>query len=448
MTIRYIKKVIGILSALAIFAGIVHGLTYMYRSTSDFRNRILWHDYYKDQGKIENLYLGSSHVYCDIDSRMLTELTGEYCFDMASPELPMNGAFYLLREAERRNELKQVYLEMYYSCTVKMKDKDAIDRWYIRNVHNIDYMKLSENKMAYIWSIAGTDKYMDILFPFSRFREKLGDCDYIKSTMAAKNEISYLTYQDGRKDGNGCIEYLGQGFYGFSRRLTDQEKRFEEECLPESQMIGDKSRQYIDRIIRYCQQREIPITLFVSPINDLQLISTINYDQYVNEVREIADEYEVPFYDFNLVKEKYLPIHQDRYFRDMGHLNVAGAELFTPFFYQVVSGEESENTEYFCDSYADRLRESDPAVYGIYYRNSEKNSETEEQTRTMWVASNRNDGMEYRIILTPKEGEQYTIQDFKENKEFTIPLAEHGICTIVARTGDAPDDVQTLEINY
>lgn len=68
--------------------------------------------------------------------------------------------------------------------------------------------------------------------------------------------------------------------------------------------------------------------------------------------------------------------------------------------------------------------------------------------RTFWVASNRDSGMEYRIIITPNEGEQYMIQDFDENKEFALPMSETGICTIVARMKEIPDDVQTLEINF
>ena len=56
--------------------------------------------------------------------------------------------------------------------------------------------------------------------------------------------------------------------------------------------------------------------------------------------------------------------------------------------------------------------------------------------------------MEYRITLTPNEGEQYVLQDFAENKEFTLSAQEHGICTIEARMADNPEDIQTMEIKY
>ena len=67
---------------------------------------------------------------------------------------------------------------------------------------------------------------------------------------------------------------------------------------------------------------------------------------------------------------------------------------------------------------------------------------------TYHIASNRVEGMEYRVIITPDEGEQYMLQDFAENSEFTIPIEEHGICSIIARMENTPDDVQTLEIRF
>lgn len=196
------------------------------------------------------------------------------------------------------------------------------------------------------------------------------------------------------------------------------------------------------------KKKEIPITLFVSPIYELQLISTENYDNYVNQIREIADEYGVTLYDFNLAKAEYLPIQDVRYFRDIGHLNADGAGMYTKFFHKVVSGDASENKKYFYDSYAEKLQNTAAAVYGIYYRDVEESGQNAGRLRNIWVASNRDEGMEYRIILTPDDSEQYMVQDFSGNKAFTTDKSEHGICTIVYRMKDTPESVQTVEINY
>ena len=47
------------------------------------------------------------------------------------------------------------------------------------------------------------------------------------------------------------------------------------------------------------------------------------------------------------------------------------------------------------------------------------------------IASNRERGLQYQIYLTPEGGETVMIQDFSENKQFNIPMDEHGIGRIV-----------------
>ena len=164
----------------------------------------------------------------------------------------------------------------------------------------------------------------------------------------------------------------------------------------------------------------------------------------------MAAEYDLTVYDFNLAKEAYLTLQDSGYYRDTGHLNQDGAELFTQFFNQVISAEEADRKQYFYDTYQEKLDALAPTVYGTYHIVNGEEMAKREQTEVVWnVASNRDVGMEYRIILTPDEGEAYMIQDFQENKKFTIPMNENGICTIVARMKDFPKtSVQTMEIRY
>ena len=427
------------MAAILVFAGIVHELNYLYREAngSYVWYRILWHNYYEDRGKIDNLYLGSSHVYCDIDPRILNELSGQYNFNLATHAQALNGTFYLLREADRDNKLSHVYLEMYYACSV---NDTAINTGY-RNWNNTDYMEWSLNKIEYMLSNGGLDKCLENFIPFTRYRAKLGDGEYVRQITAYKQREDYQAFRCHGGEGEEYTEYMPQGFRYTTRVYPEYDRSYGQEYVLTDDSIGDKSEQYCRKVIEYCRCKEIPITLFISPINDLQLISTEDYDHYINEVRKIAEEYEIPFYDFNLAKEQYLPLQQDQHFMDVGHLNSYGAAVFTPFFHKVVSGEEDENEKYFYASYADKLKETAPAIYGIYYR-------SDEGSKTVWIASNRDSEMEYRIILTPNEGEAYTVQDFDTNKEFSISQEEQGSCTITARMKGASEEIQTMEINY
>lgn len=448
--VRYIRRAAGIMAAFIIFLGIVHALNYIYADDSEWE-RILWHNFYEDKGRIDNLYLGTSHVYSDINPMILDELNGEYNFNLSTSAQLMNGTFYLLKEADRDNELKHVYVELYYYGNVKNAfGSDSVITEPHRNWANTDYMKMSVNKLEYMLAIAGPEKYSDIILPFSRYRVNLNDSRKIRQTVDNKRQQDYLTYMRHYEfdDGNGYEEYQRKGYINYTRVDLADETPFLQDRVLEYEPMGEEAEKYLYKVMDYCQTKNIPLTLFVSPIKDLQLISTENYDYYIDQVSGIAEEYQVPFYDFNLAKEEYLSINCKEYYKDGGHLNCLGAEIFTSFFYQVVSGDESENQKYFYDSYAEKLQKTVPTIYGLYYQYTENTSETPEVIRVMHVASNLASGMEYKIILTPNEGEQYVVQDFDENKEFTIPYGEKGICTIVARMKESPEELQSMEILY
>lgn len=450
--IKINKILLGIAAGFIVFCGTVYGLNYMYVSDANLE-RVIFHQFYEELGQIDNLYLGSSHVYHGINAVWLSEISDECHFNLATSLQPLNGTFYLLKEADQYNDLSHVYVELYYDLCANRAatpDIDRIESLNYRNWQNTDYMRLSINKLTYmmsIGSIGGPETYVDICFPFSRYRTKLNDGEYVKQTVEGKRKDAYLNYDYS----NETEEYLGNGYLTSSRMLLDSEKMQWQSHVFDETPMGETSEEYLRKTINYCQDKDIPITLFILPIYEVALISTENYDNYIKQVKEITEEYNVPFYDFNLAKEEYLPIQDNQYFQDVGHLNSAGADMFTRFFYEIVSRNEVENKEYFYDSYNEKLNKTTPALYGIYYRNFEERDVfgTLRQMQIIRVASNREEDMEYRIIMTPEAGQQYMVQDFDKNKEFKIPQEENGICTIVARMKGSPDEVvQTMEINY
>lgn len=435
----YGKRIAGILGMLLLFLAIGELLNVMYVSEGG-RNRYLWHQFYEHEGEIDNLFLGSSHVFCGVNAVLLDDLNGQHNFDLSSAYQTLNASYYLLREADRKNSLSHVYLEMYYPVSLYIET--GAENWL-----NIDHMELSWNKWEYFASIAVRDPrhLPEICFPFYRYRRFLGDWDYITQTIEGKRTN---TYYNVFADGNGYEESVGQGYIYSSRVLQEHEKLMTSYTVLSENPMGEVSEQYLRKIISYCNEREIPITLFTVPMYGLSPVSTEHYDYYVDEIRTIAGEYGVAYYDFNLVKEEYLPIQRNEFFMDTDHLNGAGADFFTTFLNQVMSKEYSENEKYFHASFAERLRAEEPRVYGLYLREHTSQEEPDQQLKTYWIASNREDDMEYNISLVSDTGEVNLIQDFTENREFTLPAEEHGICTIRARTKDGVEELCNMEISY
>ncbi len=445
--LSYFRRIVEVLGGMFIFLFITYGLNYIYVDTEE-RSRIVWRDFYENRGKIDNVYIGSSHVYLGIDPLVLDEINGGYNFNLSTSAQHLDESYYLLKEADKYNPLSCVYIELYYLVTVKdnfSSYPDWTDPIDYSGYNNVDNMKISLNKIEYIYRCFGVDKFVDVCFPFVRYRSQLGNWDYVKQIIEKKHSEEYTKYI-GREDfgDSGYMQYVRRGYFDCTKEYNNEQRLFFQSRILSENPMGEKSEKYLKEIICYCLERKINVILFISPINELQLISTENYDNYVEQVRKIAGEYDVEFYDFNLAKEEYLPIQQGEYFRDAGHLNSKGADMFTPFLGETVSRTMVENENYFYDSYEEKLRNISPRIYGLYYRGAAN----DDNFYTYHIASNREEGMEYRVIITPDEGERYVLQDFSENREFDIPVEEHGICSIIARIEDTSDNVQTLEIKY
>ena len=98
-----INIVFFILAFFGVCSVITSFLNYIYVMPDDWSNK-LWSDFYSDDN-IDYLYLGSSHVYCGIDPYILNDVNGKNNFNLSSHSQLLNGSYYLLKEADRKNKL-------------------------------------------------------------------------------------------------------------------------------------------------------------------------------------------------------------------------------------------------------------------------------------------------------------------------------------------------------
>lgn len=419
----------------------VQCMNYLYQSETNDWSRILWHNFYTQQENIDCLYLGSSHVYCDLIPEVMDKKNGMNNFNLATGGQPLNNSYYLLKEADKFNNIKHVYLEMYYFCSTGEDGDYSSQKSAAWGWANTDYMKFSRNKIDAFFHFYSKENYMDAAFPFIRYREHLGDNEWIKNVTDHKKTENYKNYTYSAYSGKGFL-YRDEEFTSL---WVSRNRR------PEQMILTQDAEFYLRKIIEFCQKRGITITLFSSPIYELQLISLGEYDSYIEGIKTIAEEYGVSYYDFNLAKEEYFPIQNSELFRDSQHLNTKGAERFTNFFYQIVSDSPKENIKYFYDTYQEKLECNTPTVYGLFIRSIKseelKKGESSESTFRMIIGSNRDD-LEYKVFYRPDNGESILLQDFSNNKEFNRQEDEHGVYQIDwCEKGDY-ERIHSLEARY
>ncbi|MCD7724080.1 MAG: DUF1574 domain-containing protein [Clostridiales bacterium] len=431
-----VKRGIAFILLLIVVLALINKL-FMYNYYQDDQwSRILWHNFYKSEN-IDNLFLGSSHIYCDVNPNIMDEFTGESNFNLSTPKQQIISSYYLLREALKENDLKRVFLELYYVPSTGILGNYSLDGSIKNMWRTTDYAKLSLNKIQAIWDENGKEHLIDAVLPFIRYRRYLFDYSYMISRHNEKKSNDFLTYNYKEDDEGGVVIFQDKGYYYTDREITNlvygAERRSDEIFLTED------AEEYLRKIVELCQKENLEITLIVSPIYELQMLSIDTYDNYREKIVEIANEYDINFYDFNLIKEEYLPIEKTEFFRDAGHLNCKGVEMYTNFLCELVYEGKYEGDDLFYSSYDEKVDNMPEQTWGIY---------TESYTGVFryHIASTPREGLQYRIVVTPDEGEQYMVQDFAENDTFEINQEGSGIITVVTQFSDG--SVSTMEVIY
>ncbi|MBO5208779.1 MAG: hypothetical protein J6B68_05475 [Lachnospiraceae bacterium] len=413
-------------------------LDYMYVNYDDSQwVRIIWRAFYNEE-EIDNLYLGSSHVYCDLNPYLLDELNGENNFSLSTSAQRLNGSYYLLKEADKEKELSHVYLELNYGLATgkdgEFKDPDNLTaNWW-----NVDYMRFSPNKLEYMFTMCDKENYPETLLPFLRYKTRIFDLNYIKEQVEGKQKENYKNYEFRSENEQGqIIEFYEKGYWKVTRELSPYGLLMEQKDGLQENPLTQDAETCLRKIIEYCQEEQIEITLFSTPVYELDLIATGNYDAYVSQINEIAEEYQIEYYDFNLCKEEKLPLQSVDNFWDTIHLNSKGADTFTRVFWDVV---ENNQKDYFYDSFEEKLNNAEERVYGFTYSKGTENREFK-------IASNREENLEYRVVNVSEDGEAL-IQDYSTNKEFSIPYDTSGKCKVEVRRIGETEAFQVMEIMY
>lgn len=436
---KKIKRIVFIVSILlCIWIGFLI-LEYLYVDGSEVRSRTMMHQFYNEEENIDNLYLGSSHIYASIIPTVLDELNGENNFALSMSAQRMRGSYYLLKEAGQYHDIKTVYLEMYYRLSISENGEEQTNLSAEWNC--LDYMSWSKNKIEYLTEVLSENNFFDTLFPFLRYRSKLFDKEYVYRNIQNKSSEAYKNYQYVVRKDDYVAEYKEKGYfyttqeYGLDERVYD--KKFNIEETP----INKETEEYLIKIIEYCEQNDIELVLFSSPIYELEMLAVQHYDEYVKQLKAICNKFDVEYYDFNLVKNEVLPLEEASYYMDINHLNEKGAEIFTRFFNAFVQMTDEQKENCFYNTYDEKLSLQPTNVYGILYVGTDDEQE-------LWrAAANKNSEVEYRIILTPENGDTVMLQDFNENAYFPIESGQQGICTIVWRE-KGNELVSTIELRY
>lgn len=441
---KILKTIITIIIALVLFIGTGGLLRYLLFDDVESYSRLLFHDLHHEEDNIDTLFVGSSHVRRSVNPLIIDEITGLHSFNCGTSGQWIDGSLAVIRDACRNNDVEQIYLDMYYS----MLEADFQERISMAQTYLIaDYLPWSVDKVRYLLHASDPKYYSNSFIVARRNWEKLVDTEYVADLYERKHEQTYLNYEWVDWESAYGDYYVARGFFT-NDSSSESRQRWNSYAYSEIQNIDQISRkdgdwrQTLEQIVNYCASREIRLILYTTPEPEWTFIGKGNYQEYTDAIRSVAEEYDLPYYDFNLIKPEYFDDNDGSIFMDVDHMNSKGAGLFSTLLGKFIAGD-LEGEDLFYSSLEEKLAEEEPRVYGVAVPWDGVHGESE-----LYIIANRTEGIEYKLTAySDQTGKKTLIRDFEENRYFRLPQEETGILIIQWRTEKGTEG-QGIRLDY
>lgn len=259
--------------------------------------------YKQPKDKIDVLFLGSSHVHCNVDTEVLWEEYGMAAYLLTGAEQPLWNNYFLLKEALKTQKPKLVVLDMF--CPSRFYD-DYQYNWLDQNV---DGMKLSKNKWDAVKASTDQDR-MNYFLGFTKYHSRYDE-------LTAADFQNFIWNRPRQERWKGFTPLYAHA------ELTEPDVSH----VTESVEMTEKSRYYFDKIVELLEREGIPLALISAPY----LLEESDQKVY-NSVERIAGEEGLLFWNTNTAEHyRAMGLDFSTDFADHAHLNVSGSKKYTSY---------------------------------------------------------------------------------------------------------------------
>lgn len=401
------QRILSIITVVVIFGLVYVGCYWLIVDDTKMDSRLTMYELYHQKNNIDALFLGSSHSMRTVNPVVADTVLGETTFNAGTSAQYLEASYALLVEAGKQNNLSDVYVELYYGQI----GREVAERNNCASTYLItDYMRPSLNKIELLLSATPKEYYGETFDPVRRNKDTFFDVKKMIDIFNLKNTETYLGYG---YDNNA--EYLGRGFISNTSGMDDtayihtgafypiaEYTQFDVECL--------------EKIIRYCEKRNITLHFYSAPMTDYRLNALGDYDSYINMMTMLLASYGYEYFDFNLLRYDYFSCSGENFIDD-NHLNYKGATEFTEIMCRLFNGEFSKE-EIFYPSYSDKIKEHPEGILGIVV--------CEQDTGYEIIPSIvGNMDLEYQVDFLPDRGEKRVVKVKSDDNFFE--KVENGI---------------------
>ena len=380
--------------------------------------------------KVEMIMFGDSKIYSSMDARVLEEKLAYNNVIIASTSAqPISGTYYLMDDMIKRFSPEKVVLNVDYSTLIEDSRLQSLllcaDRLTFKNKLHMFTDYFYPTDWLYLLDIYRYRDYLDDVFKTIKERNKLIENNYID-------------------DHSNEEHYVYKGF--ISRNLsvaTGNVPMLHHDEYSED-MYLDENVEYLYKCLDLCKENNIDLILIDAPTTLMRMFYVDNHDKAIEDIRNIADTYNIPFFELNYLKnrEEVLP---DEMMMDYNHTNSEGAKVISEIFADIIKkyDEGKDVSDYFYKNY-NEFSESIERIAGVGC-----DYQIESDNLIMELKSAHPDHLDpiYKVEYLDNSNNYKTLVDWTKETSLTVKLPNDYSDTIkVIAATDQNDDKYAYQI--
>ncbi len=290
--------------------------------------------YAQPKDTVDVVFMGSSHIHCDVNTALLWDNYGIAGFDYSAAEQPIWITYYYLKEFCKTQDPKLVVIDLY---SIARFGDNFNDFWMPDNVYGMNFSLNKVNLMLNSCNKEQLNKYFPSFSGYHNRYDELEDSDY---------ELLDIK-EDDLAEFKGYTPYFGL-YQGLSPSLDVTEKT----------PIPPKSKRYLQKIIDYTKDNEIDLMLVVNPYP-----STSEDEKVYNSIEEMARDNSVEYVNMNKFTDA-MGLNTEEHYYDDSHLNYQGSCVFSNYLGEclklsyILEDHRGDNTYSTWDAFSDMVDSS------------------------------------------------------------------------------------------
>lgn len=276
---------------------------------------------------ITTVFIGPSRTFNSVDPDIVDKYLDGFSFNAGSVTQRFSQGYYVVKDCINNCEnMSCLCVEVNgLDDPLETIDDDAIKVAADIIVNPIIRIECILDNLA-------LDEYPSLFFSTSSLIN-IYDSSIVRKNVSIKLSTEYR--QHGKTELFSDSYYSGRGFSPCRRVMSD--KVYDSINAKETFTFGEKSFDYLNKIINICKENNIAIVFYSTPRPDRLIRSNLDfYATCYNKYAQIARYNDIGYYDFNLYKGKADLLDDRVDYVDSAHLNDVGSKKFSALIGEIV----------------------------------------------------------------------------------------------------------------